>query len=942
MFISRNSKKILPFLVLLIASETAAQAQSKGKGTVKGRVLNQVSKSPFHDLQISLLSSQQQTAANEEGYFTIVEAPAGNQQLIINGPGVKSDTIGVNIGAETVTDIGEIFAKPGEQPTDNAELPTITLDENTSQEDENSSSSSQSSVGFYAANNDPFLYTASFVFGPYRFKPRGYDNADVEINGVPLQDLESGYASTTIIGGLNDVLRDRNITYGLKPAEYSFGTVKGSTYISATAADQRVGTNVSYQLSNGSYHNRVMLTHSSGISKKGWAYSFSGSKRWAKEGYIPGTFYDAYSFYGAVSKVTDKGQLNLTAFGAPSTRGKATAETAETFDIAGSHYYSAAWGYQNGEKRNALIGSAFQPVVVANYAYKPTDKTRWNTALGYEFGKRSNTNIDFYHGYSPNPTYYKNMPNYYLNGDLTPNTAEAAAIADQYKSHPELLQVQWDNLINSNRLNVQTLENINGIAGNNFTGKQSIYVTEKAIDDLKKLSFNSNITHVVNEHITLNGGLMAISQQDEYYKQLDDLLGGDYFVNYNQFADLVAVGNPAYVQNNLNKPNEIIRKNDKYGYDYILRALQTKAFGQGIFTYNQVDFFLAAEGGSMAFSREGLMRNGLFPDNSFGRSATHTFGTYKVKGGLTYNLNPKNSVYAHAAFFGEAPKIDYTYVSDKGRDYIVDGAKVYNTKSLELGYIFKSPVVNFRLTGYVTDVTGNTIVKRFWNDDPAFNSFVNFVMQNVNTRSTGIEFVAGGKISKQLSVTAVAAIGQSFYTDNPDISVYLDNSPLKTPTKREVYIKNYYLGVGPQSIYSLAFKYSPKNYWHVNLTLNYMDNNYVEVNPERRTQQATDLVTPGSAQWHAIVDQEKMPGAFTADVSIGKSFNIGRYVKLSKNRNTLNLNVGVNNLLNNENIKITGFEQLRYDFAYRNPAKFPNKYAYGYGTTFFITLSYRF
>jgi len=54
------------------------------------------------------------------------------------------------------------------------------------------------------------------------------------------------------------------------------------------------------------------------------------------------------------------------------------------------------------------------------------------------------------------------------------------------------------------------------------------------------------------------------------------------------------------------------------------------------------------------------------------------------------------------------------------------------------------------------------------------------------------------------------------------------------------------------------------------------------------------------------------------------------------------LNASVSNLLNNKDIITGGFEQLRYDFTGGNPDKFPNKYFYGYGRTFFVNVSFKF
>ena len=758
---------------------------------------------------------------------------------------------------------------------------------------------------------------------------------------MPIQDLETGYSSFGQIGGLNDVFRNRTIHYGLKPSEYTFGTVKGSTYISATAADQRKGYDLSFFNSNRSFRDRVMLTYNTGIMKNGWAFSGSFSRRWANEGYVPGTFYDAYSFYGAASKLTKNGQFNLTAFGAPTVRGKASTEQDELYTLTNDHYYNADWGYQQGKKRNAKVSNVFQPMIIANYTYKPSDKTRWNTSLGYEFGKNKNSSIDYYNGYSPSPDYYRNLPSYYLTG-TTPNPAAAAAVKAQILSNLDQLQIQWDSLYKDNYSNFSTVQNANGITGNTVTGRQSIYALSDAVDDLKKIAFNTNIEHVVNEHITVYGGLQVVHQQDEYYKQLTDLLGGDFFVNLNQFAVQQSVTVPNYNQNNMAVPNQILKVGDKYGYDYILKATKSLAWGQAAFNYNKYDFFVAAEYSMSSFNRDGLVRNGLFPDNSFGNSSVNKFSNYRFKGGVSYKINLRNMVYVNGGYFTEAPLIDNVYISDRSRDITVNNPVSSKTSTTELGYLHRSSLFSFRVSGYVTDVKDNTFIKRFFNDDPAFQTFVNYVMQGVNTRSIGTELAGSVKINKQLNVTAVAAIGQAFYTNRPDVTVYQDNDPSKSAVSRQVYIKNYYLGVGPQSIYSLDFAYHPRNYWHANLSFNYMDRNFVEINPDRRTQQAADRVIAGSDQWNKIYGQEELPSAFTVDVSAGKSFDVTHYYKQLKHRTLLVFNAGITNLLNNKDIKMTGYEQLRYDFTNHNVDKFPNKYGYAFGINYFVNVSLRF
>ncbi len=934
-------KHVLGTFVLGVASLTPVLAQSGGKGTVRGKVQNGITNAPVGDVRVQLLDGSVFSVSGTDGTFTLSGVGIGAQKIVVSGFDILNDTVSLDVSA-AMTDMFVIRVMPVDTSAiQGADLPTIAIEENAGQDEDNSSAVSGSSAGFYVANQDPFLNAAAFTFGPYRFRPRGYDNTDVQVNGVPLQDLETGFAPISLIGGLNDVFRDRNIIYGLRPSEFSFGSTRGSTYISATAADQRKGASISYYAANRTYRNRVMATYNSGVNAKGWAYSFSGSRRWANEGYVPGSFYDAYSIYGAVSKVAKKGQFNLTAFAAPTKRTRVSAEIDQTFDITDDHYFNGGWGYQQGKKRNALINNSFQPIVIANYTYKPSNRTRWNTALGYEFGQYRRSNLEFYNGYSANPTYYRNLPYYYLYGVQNPNPQAAAALEAAYRANPGLLQIQWDDLYNDNYSNTQTVNDVNGIAGNNVTGARSIIVQRDEVDDIRKWSFNTNFTHILSDKLTLNGGLQSIYQQDEYYKELTDLLGGDFFLNFNQFAAQANVGNPTYVQNDLNNPNRIIKEGDKYGYDYYLRALQTTAWGQVSYSYTHFDLFAGVEGGFNSFTREGLMRNGLFPDNSYGKSDAQRFSTVKVKGGVTYKIDARNALFVNAAYFTSAPGINNTYISARTRDFVINNAKTYLTQSVEAGYNLRTSGFNMRVVGYVTDVTGNTLVKRFFNDDPDIQSFVNYVMQNVNTRSLGTEISATAKILNNLSAVAVAAVGQSFYTNRPDVSIYQDNIPSMVPTTREVYIKNYYLGVGPQSVYTVGLRYNPRR-WYTRLNFNYMDRNYVEVNPDRRTQLAADKVDPASQKWRDIYAQEKLPSAFTVDLSVGKSFSVNRYYKSLSRRTTLNFNAGIYNLLNNQDIKLSGYEQLRYDFKNQSPYKFPNRYAYAYGRNFYVSVALRF
>ena len=117
---------------------------------------------------------------------------------------------------------------------------------------------------------------------------------------------------------------------------------------------------------------------------------------------------------------------------------------------------------------------------------------------------------------------------------------------------------------------------------------------------------------------------------------------------------------------------------------------------------------------------------------------------------------------------------------------------------------------------------------------------------------------------------------------------------------------------------------------------------FIDVAAPRRTAEAADLLIPGSDAWHQLLDQERLPDAFTFDLSAGKSLLLSKYSKRIPRNTYLYLNLGISNLLDNRNIRTSGFENLRYDYSGGVTGKFAPKYFYAYGRNFFINLSLKF
>lgn len=816
-----------------------------------------------------------------------------------------------------------------DQTLDN--IPVVTLDENDATDNSAQNISSQLTAG-----RDPFLNAATFKFSAVRYRIRGYD-ADffsTYMNGMPMENLDNGFTPFGLWGGLNDVLRNRDYAHGLRPTPYAFGDLGGLTYLDTRASYQRKQTSINYAISNRNYVHRMMVTHSTGLNKKGWAFSFSGSRRWANEGFSDGTYYDGWSFYTGVDKrFNDKHLLSFVAFATPTENGRQGSSVAEMRDIAGDNFYNPFWGYQNGKKRNSSIAKSFQPFGILTHDWKISDKMNIVTAATFGYGKRSTTGLDWYNVADPRPDYYRYLPSY----QEDPNIRQE--VLDQMRNDINLRQINWDKLYTTNYNSFDVVNNVNGIAGNTVAGRRSRYIVEERVINTKRYGFNSTMNAALRENVSLTAGASFQSQTNRYYKEVNDLLGGDFYVNVNQFAERDFPTSQDAAQNDLNTPNRILHVGDKFGYDYDINIRKASAFVQTSVKFRKIDFFVGVEHSYTRFWRVGQYRTGIFPENSYGKSKTYDFYNYAAKGGITYKINGRNYVYVNGSYMTRAPFFENAFIAPRTRDFVQDDLKSERITSVEGGYVMNAPRIKLRANAYYTVMRNQMNVLTFYHDD--YRNFVNYAISGIGRVHTGAEFGAEAKIYKGLSITAAAAWGRYLYNSRQRATVTVDNSATELEKGTLIYSENFRVPT-PQEAYTVGLDYRSPKFWFINVNVNFFDHMYMDFNPIRRTAAAVNGVDPNSQLWHDIIDQTKLPSQYTVDAFAGYSWLMNRRFKSMKKRTFLVFNLGVNNLLDNREVVSGGFEQLRFDFAEKNTQKFQNRNFYAYGINFFASVGLRF
>ena len=801
-------------------------------------------------------------------------------------------------------------------------IATVSLDE-----DDLGDGFNQNVSSILTAGRDPFLIAAAYNFSALRFRMRGYESdlSAVFINGIQMDNLDNGFTPFGVWGGLNDVFRNRDISIGLRPNTFAFGDIALTTSFDARASKQRKQSEISYSVSNRNFVHRMDFTHSSGISKKGWAYTFSGTRRYANEGYFVGTSYDSWSWFAAVDKrIGQKHLLSLVAFGAPTTVGRQGTAVKEAFDLVGTTNYNPFWGWQNGKKRNANNVRTDQPFVILTHDYRINNNSSLVTAFNFSKGDRASSNIDWYRADNPNPLYYRYMPSYWDDPSLN------AQLIKEWQTNDDVRQINWNRLYDANRSQQETF--------NGVSGKRSRYVQFEYLTNTTKANANTVFNTRVGDHVEITSGASYQYQKNSNYKKIIDLLGGDYYVDLNQFAERINANNPDLPQSNLLNPNRVVRVGDDYGYNYDITAKKATGWAQILLKYNKIDYYAAIEISNTNYLRNGHYKNGLFPTNSLGESPKQNFNNYAFKTGLTYKINGRNYLFANIAMLTKAPFFDNVYVSPRVRNTVQENVNSEEINSLEVGYTLNAPKIKVRLTGYYTEFKNQMNVLTFFHD--TYLNLVNYAINGINKTHAGGEFGIEARPITNVVINAAAAVGRHYYTSTQNATTTIDNDA--TVVSRDVvYAKDYYVGGTPQEAYSFGITYRSPKFWNVGITYNYFDAMYVEINPLRRTDFAVQGLTPGSDQWKKILDQQKLPSQSTLDLYASYSWRLPRKFSINKNSNFLFFSLSASNLLNNTSIIPFAFEQLRFDNITEYD-KFPRRFNYNYGVNYSASVSLRF
>ena len=796
-------------------------------------------------------------------------------------------------------------------------------------------------VTIISSNNNIYASQVGFLFSPMRFRYRAFNQKynEIYINGAPMNDMESGQFRYSLVGGLNNQTRGVEHSLPFEVNNFSMSAMAGSNNYDFRPSHFATGHRATISAANRNYTLRGMYTYNTGLMENGWAFSANLTYRFAdtKTSYIEGTFYNSLSYFLGIEKViNDKHSLALVTWGNPTERSTQGAATDESYWLANSNYYNPYWGYQNGKVRNSRVVTDFSPSVLLTWDWKINQTMKLTTSVFGKYSKYKGTKLNYNNADNPQPDYWKNLPSSYFDvWDMTDDINRTQqGYYDFYTTRDYLMGSKAARQIDFDRLYYMNKQA-------NAQGADAMYfIQAKNINNLN-LALASTLKTDLSKFSSLNLGIQLSTNKGMHFQTMEDLLGATVYHNINTYA----LGNYGMhqdeVQYDLNNPNAEVREGDKFGYNYNIFVSKASAWGNYTYKRGRLQTFLAARIGGTQMQREGLMRNGLAPENSYGKGGTARFLDGGGKVGLNFNLGAGSTILLGAGYEWRAPQANTAFVSPEINNDFVNNLKNERIFSAEVGYNFQNAWLKANVNGYYSRVTNGTDWQNFYFDD--INSFSYVSMTNIKKAYYGVEVGARFRLTSYLDLKAIGTWSEAKNTNNANVrymnstkGVYYDDIVMN---------KNMREAGTPLSAYSLGLSYHA-NGWYIDLNGNYYHRIYLSYSPSYRYQKT--LTTMGSVDnngEYIVPDQARGNGGFMLDASIGKS------LRLKKGR-SLSINLMLTNLLNNTHIVTGGYEQSRSDYTVKDDGslnnvrayKFslnPKKY-YAYGINGMLNIAYKF
>lgn len=615
--------------------------------------------------------------------------------------------------------------------------------------------------------------------GDARVTIRGFqqENVALLLNGVPVSSVENGLVYWSNWAGLADATQSIQVQRGLGASRVAVNSVGGTINIITRTTEMRQGGSITQAISNFGLK-RTMLSLSSGLMNNGFAVQFLGS-RTTGSGFADATRVDGWAYYLSVSRnLGSDHKLVFTILGSPERHGQRSYGLTHEQYLKFGNKYNPNWGMFNGKALSVNENFYHKPQLTLNHYWNISEKTFLATSVYYSCGN----------GGGRFTQAFDNLPAFAIRKN---NQIDWDAIYVLNNTHNEIFMTPEGEILSGYSKVILT----NYLATHYWYGALS------------------NFNHQINENLKLTAGVHARDFKSRLREEIDDLMGGQFWIEDYAWAIEGRAGRPM-----IKKRGDVIKVDNGALVSY------ASAFGQLEFSYDAGNAFLAGTLSNTWFQREDRYN---YIENI--RSQKVNRQGFDLKAGTVFNLDAMHHVYANTGYCSREPYYKFVFVNFSNA--IARDLKNERIAAGEIGYGFSNRYIALRMNAYSTYWMDKSLLS-MENIQLVDSTMTRALVRGLDAWHNGLELEVYSVSGKRFNFGASAFIGQWKWQNDVIAELYDDNQAPAGTT--EVYAKGLYVGDAPQTQLFLTASYKILE----NLTLAcewvYYDRLYANFDPARR------------------------------------------------------------------------------------------------------------
>ena len=665
--------------------------------------------------------------------------------------------------------------------------------------------------------------------GDARINVRGFNqrNVAVMINGVPQNDMENGWVYWSNWDGVGDATTSIQMQRGLSAVNLATPSIGGTMNIITDPAQHEKGGKVKQEVGEGGFL-KSTINYNSGLMLDDKLAVSGTIVRKTGDGFIDGTWTDAWAYYlGTSYQMNDDHRLELYAVGAPQRHGQNLyKQNIATYsqELAGSIDGYDDSSYVEGEKFEHEAGRFF------NQNVAPVDPSYKGQQYWYMYGARTtdryssdflNERENFFHKPLVNLNHFYDINEdmrlssvLYWSGGSGGGTGTYGSVSRTpaiegnpwYASSPWTWD--WNAEIAQNSANVDSAFSD---VENRSTG-----ILRNSINRQDTYGLISKLNYDVSDELEVQIGIDWRTAGIEHAREVRDLLGGDYYVDYAD--DNMADG-------------KVVRLGDIIAYHNETTVNWLGAFLQGKYDTEKINLY-----GMGGISTIGYTYQDHFSVEKEVVEAD-AITTFQVKGGARYNLDDRLSAFVNAGYLQKPPILDNVIDYD-GNVSTNPGNEKFT--SFEVGGEYASGLVNIKGSFYNTQWNDRNLTKSVTTGQGDSGDTDIIYLTGVNQQHSGVEVESKVALHEMVDVDFIVSIGD-WYFDGDAVGDYTemeyndDNQIIgQTSTEYEYALNNLKVGDMPQTSYVGGLTLKPIDGLRIQGLYKWYDNHYSDWSPDSR------------------------------------------------------------------------------------------------------------